>query len=139
MHLSRVDLEGLVVDQGPNPVLSALQAHLHECRACQTELVAKLKEEEAAGNPLINSNTPARIKVLDPITSVGPSAPAHLLNASSQSLHVRVSRLMLIGALVHVRSPLGQAFGSVRYCIPAGTEFQIGVKLETTASTLRSM
>jgi hypothetical protein len=128
MHLTRVDLERLVVEQGPNPELSAIQGHLQECAACQTELAAKLHEEEAAGNR--QSNSAARIKILNPLTSIGPSAPAHLLNASPQSLHVRVSRLMVVGARVHVRSPLGQGFGSVRYCIPAGSEFQIGVRLE---------
>jgi hypothetical protein len=130
MHVSRHDLERLVVDQLPNPELSALQVHLQECRACQVELTAKLDEEEAAGNPQVNSNTAARIKVLNPITSNGPSGPAHLMNASAHSLHVRVPRLIFIGALVHVRSSIGITFGHVRYCIPAGSEFQIGVKLQ---------
>jgi hypothetical protein len=129
MHVSRLDLERLVVDQLPNPELSALQVHLQECRACQVELTAKLDEEEA-GSPQVNSNTAARIKVLNPITSSGPSGPAHLMNASARSLHVRVPRLIFIGALVHVRSSIGIAFGHVRYCIPVGSEFQIGVKLE---------
>jgi hypothetical protein len=126
MHLTRVDLERLVVEQGPSPELSTIQDHLQECAACQTELAAKLHEEE--GNR--QSSSAARIQILDPLTSIGPSAPAHLLNASPQCLHVRVSRLMVVGARVHVRSALGQGFGSVRYCIPAGSEFQIGVRLE---------
>jgi len=131
MHVNRMDLERLVVDPLPNPELSAIQVHLQECQACQIALTAKLSEEEAAGNPRVNSNTAAKIKVLDPITSLGPSSPAHLMNASPQSLHVRVPRFIFIGALVHVRSSIGLAFGHVRYCIPAGPEFQIGVKLET--------
>jgi hypothetical protein len=134
MHVNRLDLERLVVDQLPNPELSALQVHLQECRACQIELAAKLDEEEAAGNLQIISNAAARIKVLDPITSAGPSGPAHLLNASSRSLHMRVPRFIFVGALVHVRSSIGLAFGYVRYCIPAGSEFQIGVKLELEAT-----
>jgi hypothetical protein len=128
MHLTRLDVERLLVSRTPDPELSAIQAHLQGCNACQTELAAKLDEEETATTPQNNST---RIKILDPITSIGPSAPAHLLNASRQALHLRVSRLMLVGARVHVRSPLGQGFGSVRYCIPAGPEFQIGVRLET--------
>jgi hypothetical protein len=130
MHISRADVERLVVEKESLSNLSAIQCHLQECPACQAELVAKLDEEESAGNPRINSNTNARIKMLDPLTSVGPASPAHLLNASPQSLHVRVSRFMLIGTLVHMRSVLGHTFGRVRYCIPAGSEFQIGVRLE---------
>jgi hypothetical protein len=130
MHLNRLDLERLVVDDLPNPELSAIQLHLQECRACQLDLATKLdEEEEAAGNPQVVSSSEARIKVLDPITSNGPSGPAHLLNASTRSLHVRVPRSIFIGALVHVRSSIGLVFGYVRYCIPAGSGFQIGVRL----------
>jgi hypothetical protein len=130
MHVDRGDLERLVVDSLPNQELTEIQVHLQGCKACQSALAAKLSEEEAAGNPQINSNAAARIKILDPVTSLGPSGPAHLLNASAQSLHIRVPRSVFIGALVHVRSSIGLAFGHVRYCIPAGSEFQIGVKLE---------
>ena len=130
MHIDRDDLERLVVDPLPNKNLTEIQVHLQECRACQEALAAKLSEEEAAGCPQVNANAGARIKVLDPITSLGPSGPAYLLNASPRSLHVRVTRSIFIGALVHVRSSVGLAFGHVRYCIPAGSEFQIGVKLE---------
>jgi hypothetical protein len=133
MHISRLDLERLVVDPFPNLELTELQVHLQGCQACQRALAAQLSEEEAAGNPQINSNAAARIKILDPVTSLGPSGPAHLLNASPQSLHVRVPKSVLIGALVHVRSSAGLGFGHVRYCIPAGSEFQIGVKLEPLA------
>ena len=113
MHISRVALERLVVAQTPSRELTALQTHLQKCRACQAELVAKLDEEEAAVNSQIDSNTAARIKVLDPITSVGPPAPAHLLSASSQGLHVRVSRSMLVGrSFTYARrsgKPLGRS------------------------------
>ncbi len=125
MHLSLAHLERLVVEQGPDPELSAIQAHLQECVACQTKLAANLQEEE---DPKVNSW--ARIKILNPITSIGSSAPVYLLTASPRSLHVRVPRLILVGVRVHVLSPLVQGFGTVRYSIPAGREFQIGVGLE---------
>jgi len=128
MHLTRADLESLVVEQGRDPELSAIQVHLQECAACQIELVAKLHEEEAAGNRQVSSW--ARIKILNPITSIGPSAMVYLLTASPRSLHVRVPRVVWVGARVHVLSPLVQGFGTVRYSIPAGREFQIGVRLE---------
>jgi hypothetical protein len=130
MHLTRAHLERLVVEQGPNQELSTIQTHLQECAACQTELVSKF-DEEATGNVGNNSSAVACIKILDPLTSIGPSAPAQVLKASPQALHMRVSRLMLVGSQVHVRSLLGQRFGRVRYCFPVGPEFQIGVRLET--------
>jgi hypothetical protein len=126
MHIDRQDLERLVVDQLPNAGLSAIQFHLQECGECQAEFAAQLD----AGN---SETSPARIKVLDPITSNGPSGEATVLNSSSRGLHARVPRSIFVGSLVHVRSSLGNAFGKVRYCIPSGEEFQIGVKLETAA------
>src|SRR5580700_2468866 len=121
MHLTRAHLERLVVEQGPNQELSTIQTHLQECAACQTELVSKF-DEEATGNVGNNSSAVACIKILDPLTSIGPSAPAQVLKASPQALHMRVSRLMLVGSQVHVRSLLGQRFGRVRYCFPVGPE-----------------
>ena len=123
MHLNRLDLERLVVSEGTDPELSAIQGHLNQCQTCQLELAAKLDEENAT------ANRAGRIKVLDPITSNGPARPAQIQNASAQSLHVRVPRPIVIGALVHVHSSSGTAFGKVRYCIPAGPKFQVGIKL----------
>ncbi len=130
MHVNRGDLERLVADAAPSSELSRIRDHLHDCRTCQAELAAKLDQERMTGSAQINSNAAARIKVLDPITSLAPSAPADVLQGSPRSLHVRVSRFIYVGALVHVRSSLGLAVGQVRYCIPVGSEFQIGVKLE---------
>jgi hypothetical protein len=79
---------------------------------------------EAGCSPL-----PSRVKVLDPISSLGPSSPAQLMAICESGMHVRVSSSIFVGALVQVRSSDISAFGRVRYCIPAGSEFQIGVKL----------
>ena len=122
MHISRCDLEKLVVGHGSD--LALLQAHLQECQTCQGEMAAELAAE---------GGSDARVKVLDPITSLGPSAPGQLLAASSTGLHLRVSRLLFVGAMVQVRSSIGTVFGRVRYCFPAGSEFQIGVKVQKAA------
>lgn len=77
--------------------------------------------------------TPSRVKVLDPITSLGPSAPARLMAISESGMHVRVTNPIFVGALVQVRSSEISTFGRVRYCIPVGSEFQIGVKVQKAA------
>jgi len=122
MHVSRMDLEKLVVGHGSD--LADIQAHLQECQTCQNDIAAALEFE---------GSSDARVKVLDPITSLGPSGPAHVLSASSTGLHVKVYRLVFVGAMVQVRSTIGTVFGRVRYCFPAGTGFQIGVKVQKTA------
>jgi hypothetical protein len=123
MHVSRIDLEKLVVGHGSN--LAAIQTHLQECRTCQAEVAAMLE--------IGYSPTPTRVKVLDPITSLGPSAPAQLMAICESGMHVRVSSSIFVGALVQVRSSDVSAFGRVRYCIPVGAEFQIGVKVQKAA------
>jgi hypothetical protein len=121
MHVLRSDLENLVVGHGSE--LAGIQTHLQACPSCQTQVAAMLEAE--------HGGSPTRVKVLDPISSLGPSAPAKLLTISTSGLHVRVSLPVFVGALVQVHSSDLSAFGRVRYCIPAGSEFQIGVKLQS--------
>jgi hypothetical protein len=123
MHVRRSDVEKLVVGHGSE--LAAIQTHLQECPACQTEVAAMLEVEYRP--------TPTRVKVLDPITSLGPSAPAQLMSISESGMHIRVSSSIFVGALVQVRSSEVSAFGRVRYCIPVGSAFQIGVKVQKAA------
>ena len=123
MHVGRSDVENLVVGHGSE--LAAIQSHLQECPACQTEVAAMLEVE--------CSPTPTRVKVLDPIVSLGPSAPARLMAICGSGMHVRVSSSIFVGALVQVRSSALSAFGRVRYCFPVGAEFQIGVKVQNAS------
>jgi hypothetical protein len=129
MHLSRVDLEKVVVGQGPESTV--MQAHFQDCSACQSELATILESESQEGST--NQPAPARIKALDPITSLSPPAPAILLTASSNGLHLRTSASFVVGTSVQVRSSMGSVFGRVRYCVPVGSEFQIGVRVDKTA------
>ena len=123
MHVCRSDVEKLVVGHGSE--LAAIQNHLQECETCQAEVAAMLEVEYRP--------TPSRVKVLDPITSLGPSAPARLMAICESGMHVRVTNPIFVGALVQVRSSAVSAFGRVRYCIPVGSEFQIGVKVQKAA------
>jgi len=113
MHINRADLERLVVELTSNQELSAIQAHVQECRACQIDMLD--------GGPVEPRRQSARVKVLNPLTSNGPSRPAELLDSPSNGLHVRVQQSILIGSFVHVRLAEGALFGEVRYCIPAGS------------------
>jgi len=123
MHIGRSDVENLVVGHGSE--LAAIQSHLQACPACQSEVAAMLDVECSAA--------PTRVKVLDPIISLGPSAPARLMAIYGSGMHVRVPSSIFVGALVQVRSSAVSAFGRVRYCFPVGTEFQIGVKVQKAA------
>ena len=75
-------------------------------------------------------NSPARIKGLDPLTSIGPSTTGQVLDTSSNGLKLKVARAFLPGAVVQIRFQDQIVLGTVKYCIPSGAEFHIGVQLK---------
>jgi hypothetical protein len=69
----------------------------------------------------------ARVKVLNPLTSIGPSIEGELLSSSDSSLAVRVPRCVFVGSMVQVRTRERVVFGHVWSSVPAGAEFEIGI------------
>lgn len=76
---------------------------------------------------------PARVKVLNPLTSTGPSMHGELLNSSVDDLQVRVPKCVLVGSTVQVRTTAGIAFGEVRSSVASGAEFEIGVAVQRSS------
>jgi PilZ domain len=96
--------------------------------------------EESARSPEWNGNErrcqeriqmtgPIRIKVLNPMSSTAPSGHAQLVDRSDKGLKVRVPRFITPGAVVQMRLKEAFALGEVRYCLPYGPEFHVGVRL----------
>ena len=78
----------------------------------------------------VGEDSPARVKVLDPMTSLGPSFHARVANKSSKGLKLRVPRSVLPGSVVQIRFGDGIVLGEVKYCIPVEDEFDIGICLK---------
>ncbi len=76
---------------------------------------------------------PARVKVLNPLTSSGPSMHGELLGFSDAGLQVRVPRCVLVGSTVQVRTPGRVVFGEVRSSIPAGAQYEIEVLVQRSS------
>lgn len=76
---------------------------------------------------------PARVKVLNPLTSTGPSMHAEILGVSETGLVARVPRSILIGSTVRVRMGENVAFGEVRSCSPRGSEFEIAMEVQRSS------
>jgi hypothetical protein len=70
---------------------------------------------------------PARVKVVDPLLTMGPSSPAHVLRVWGTGLSLRVHCAILRGSTVQVRTSDRILFGRVQFCLPSGTEFEISV------------
>src|ERR1700722_1163727 len=71
--------------------------------------------------------TTAHVKVLDPLTSVGPAMHAELVGASHSGLHLRVPRFILVGRRSQIRTAGQVAFGEVRESVAVGAMYEIQV------------
>jgi|SRR5580692_9456670 hypothetical protein len=78
----------------------------------------------------VPEDCPARVKVLHPLTSLEPSAPGRVVDRSSQGLGLRVPWSVFPGSLLQIRFLGRIVLGEVRYCLAAGDEFRIGMRLK---------
>jgi hypothetical protein len=86
-----------------------------------------IQVEDSAVESQAAMPAPARIKVVNPLTSLGPSMQAEVLGCSDANLRVRVPRLIVAGSTVQIRTRGRTAFGEVRSSISTGAEFEIEV------------
>ena len=78
----------------------------------------------------IADDSPARIKELNPMVSLGPSLRGRLVNTSSKGLKVSVPRSIVQGSVVQVRFRDRIVVGQVKYCTPVEQEFIVGIRLK---------
>jgi hypothetical protein len=135
LHSSSEDLKRYALGQVPSNEASAIETHLLECPTCRKAFAAlALGPRGAMGERRsevrLTLNSPARIKALDPLTSLGPSTTGEVLDSSDTGLKLKVPRAFFSGAVVQIRFQDQIVLGTVRYCIPSGDEFHIGVHLK---------
>jgi hypothetical protein len=74
---------------------------------------------------------PASVKTLHPVaTSGGDRLDGRLVNLSRSGLKLRVPKPMLPGTMVQVRFMDKIALGEIRYCIPIGSDYYVGVRFQ---------
>jgi hypothetical protein len=78
----------------------------------------------------VAEDSPARIKVLDPMVSLGPSFQGRVLDTSNKGLKIRALRSILPGSVVQVRFQDRIVLGKVKYCTPVEDEFHLGIHLK---------
>jgi hypothetical protein len=133
LHPSVEDLKRYALGQVPTS--HSIETHLLQCRTCRTilaELASGPKRTpiERRSEVRIALESPARIKALDPLTSIGPSSSGQVLNTSRTGVQLRVKRAFLPGSVVQIRFQDQIVIGTVKYCTPSGDEFQIGEQLK---------
>ena len=133
-HSSIRDLELYVCGQLSAADSSAVQNHLEECEECQLRLAdialqTQWQGEEHRSEPRVPVDYPGRLKLLDPVTSVGPPHDVQVIEISRGGLKIRTSRFLIPKTLVQIRFNGTAVLGEVRYCAKLRTEYLAGLKL----------
>jgi hypothetical protein len=73
---------------------------------------------------------PARLKMVDPLATMGPSSPCEVLHSSGSTLRLRVKRQMFQGSKVQVVTPARIMFGEVLSTVPKEGAYEIEVEVQ---------
>jgi hypothetical protein len=73
---------------------------------------------------------PARLKMVDPLATMGPSSPCEILDSSASTLRVRARRQMFPGSKVQVATPARIMFGEVLSSVANNGAYEIDVEVQ---------
>jgi putative zinc finger protein/PilZ domain-containing protein len=134
LHTSTRDLEQYLEGHLPAEQSTVVRTHLEGCEQCQRRLTdvaldTQWKGPEHRGEPRVPVNFPARLKLLDPVTSVGPPHEVEVIEMSRGGLKIRTPRYLILKTLVQIRFNGKSALGEVRYCVKNDPGYDAGIKL----------
>lgn len=115
--------------------IPAIEDHLLVCDSCQVALLAlngALQEGERRRYVRVSVDSTAHVKILDPITSIGPACSAKVLNICWDGMQLEMDRFVCAGSSVQIRLKDRIVLGKVRYCEPNGDKFRTGIHLQET-------
>lgn len=133
-HPSPRELERYVDGRMPDEESSAVGTHLEGCEECQLRLADialdnQWKGVERRTEPRVGVNYPGRLKLLDPVTSVGPPHDIEVIEISRGGLKIRTPGYLIPKTLVQIRFNGKAMLGEVRYCIRAESRYHAGIQL----------
>jgi hypothetical protein len=132
-HSSDFDLKQYVTGRLGTEETAVIKTHLEECEECQLRLAELALQmqwtgPERRGEPRVAVNVVGRLKLLDPVTSVGPPHDVRVVEISRNGLKIRTPRFLIPKTLVQIRFDGKPVLGEVRYCTKVGSEYQAGIK-----------
>jgi hypothetical protein len=132
-HSSAQDLECYVSGQLSTEECSRVLEHLQQCEECQLRLGEIAIQNQWTGperrsGPRVPVSFPGRLKLLDPVTSVGPPHDVHVVEISRGGFKIRTPRFLITKTLVQVRFNGKGLLGEVRYCVKTDTGYLAGIK-----------
>jgi hypothetical protein len=133
-HSSTHDLEQYIDGHLSAEDSSVVRTHLEECEQCQLRLAdialeAQWKGPERRSEPRVPVRFPGRLKLLDPMTSVGPPHDVEVIEISRSGLKVRTPRHLIPKTLVQIRFNGKTTLAEVRYCIKVERGYYAGMRL----------
>jgi hypothetical protein len=145
MHVSDEDLELYFLARLPSDQLSAVESHLTDCSSCTSRLsdVLGLFRKTLTSNKRHLGNyegTEKRREHRIPsdessqMQTFSPFSPAkirvQIIDVSQNGLKVHTPQFVGRGTIVQVRVKEALVLGEVRYCVPAGGEFEAGIQIQ---------
>jgi hypothetical protein len=135
MHPDEATFESYIWGTIDGPERKALETHVAGCAHCMQRLdaYADAASTPRAGTgadrrtePRFSFHASAFINLLEP--TMPERLPAEVVEVSRGGLKLRTVQFILPGALIMLRVGTEHLFGEVRYCVPSGSDFQVGVR-----------
>ncbi|HVO97157.1 MAG TPA: PilZ domain-containing protein [Bryobacteraceae bacterium] len=132
-HVSAAELENYVNGRLSVQDTALVQLHLEKCADCQLRLAdvaidLKWEGPEHRGEPRIPVDFKAHLKMLDPLTSVGPPHDVQVIEMSRSGLKVRTPRFLIPKTVVQVRLNNKMLLAEVRYCEKKESGYEAGLQ-----------
>ena len=113
---------------------SVVRAHLEGCGDCQLLLAdiavdQQWKGSERRTEPRVRVHYPGRLKLLDPVTSVGPPHEIEVIEISRGGVKIRTPGYLIPKTLLQIRFNGKAVLGHVRYCIKTEAHYLAGIQL----------
>jgi hypothetical protein len=132
-HANAQDLEQYVSGQLSDTDSVVVRQHLEECEECQLKLAeiamqGQWKDPERRSEPRVPVSFPGRLKLLDPLTSVGPPHDVLVVEISRNGLRIRTPRFLIPKTLVQIHFNGKAMLGKVVYCQKLETGYDAGLR-----------
>jgi hypothetical protein len=132
-HANSDDLEQYVSNRLSENNAAIVRAHLESCEECQLRLAeiaieVQWKGPERRSEPRVAVNFAGRLKLLEPLTSVGPPHDVQIIEISRSGLKIRTPRFLIQETLVQIHFNGAATLGKVRYCAKTDSGYLAGIK-----------
>jgi hypothetical protein len=133
-HASARELEQYIDGHLSAEDSSVVRTHLEECEECQLRLTdialeGQWKGPERRTEPRVPVRFSGRLKLLDPVTSVGPPHDVEVIEISRNGLKIRSPRFLITKTLVQIHFNGKTVLGEVRDCVSTDPGYYAGIKL----------